>query len=376
MNKPRVAIVTITDGCNYGNRLQNYALQRALEKCGAEVETLKRKNYHDAFAVKIKNQCKLIVKSILRRDMDAPKRSRKRSFRIFNSKFIHFSRYTLQKNKAPRNLKSQYDAFFVGSDQVWNPSFRLVREDIDNYFASFAPKEKKFSYAASFGVSEIPVQYTDYYREKLRTFKKISVREDQGVAIVADLSGEIAQSVCDPTLLLNSEEWANLMAKPIWMDEEKYLVTYFLGEISDEIKNEIDKYAKKNGLKVVPFQSEFIRSQDILNCSSFAAPPQEFLWLIAHSKCVLTDSFHACVFSILYKRPFQVFNRKAVEENNKMESRLETLLTKFSLRDRMGKTNIREDLLTEELNDCDIEQVLIQERIKGYGFIEESLLLL
>lgn len=373
MNKPHIAIVTITDGCNYGNRLQNYALQSALEKCGAEVETLKRKNYHDAIALKIKNQCKTFIKIILKKDMDAPKRNRKRNFKEFNSKYMHFSKYTLQKNKAPKNLQFQYDAFFVGSDQVWNPSFRLVREDIDNYFASFVPKEKKFSYAASFGVPEIPTQYEDYYREKLGTFNKISVREDQGIRIVADLSNEKAISVCDPTLLLHPEEWNNIMAKPFWIDDEKFLVTYFLGEISPEIKEEINEYAKKNRLKIVPFQSEFIRSRDVLNYNSFAASPQEFLWLIAHAQCVLTDSFHACVFSILYKRPFQVFNRKAIEENNKMESRLETLLAKFGLQDRMGKTNLREDFLSEDLNNSIIEQVLEIERKKGYNFIKECL---
>lgn len=376
MNKPHVAIITITDGCNYGNRLQNYALQIALEKSGAKVETLKRKNYHDDIRVKIKTACKTVVKIILRKDMDVPKRNRKRNFKEFNYKYMHFSPYTLQKNRAPKKLETKYDAFIVGSDQVWNPSFRLIREDIDNYFASFAPKEKKFSYAASFGVSEIPVEYAEYYGKKLSSFSKISVREDQGVAIVSSLSGQKAESVCDPTLLLNTEEWDVLMEKPLWLDKECYLVTYFLGEISEEIYQGIKSYAERKQLKIVFLQSEFIRSKDIVNQDSFAASPQQFLWLIAHSECVLTDSFHACVFSILYRRPFQVFNRKAIEENNKMESRLESLLSKFSLQSRMNKNELYEDLLVGSLDNDIIEQVLILEREKGYSFIQECLQLI
>lgn len=273
MAQPHVAIITITDGCNYGNRLQNYALQTALEKSGAKVETLKRKNYHDAIGLKLKNICKTFIKMILGKDMDAPKRNRKRNFREFNSKYVHFSKYTLQKNKAPKHLASHYDAFIVGSDQVWNPSFRLIKEDIDNYFAAFAPKEKTFSYAASFGISEIPAQYTDYYREKLSSFCRISVREDQGVGIVRSLSDQTAESVCDPTLLLNTEEWDAIMEKPSWIDQSRYLVTYFLGEISEDIHQSIRTYAKRKNLKVIPLQSEFIKGRNIIDRDSFAASP-------------------------------------------------------------------------------------------------------
>lgn len=376
MRQPQVAIITITDGCNYGNRLQNYALQTALEKSGAKVETLRRKNYHDAIDLKLKVTCKTFIKIILGKDMETARRSRKRNFREFNSQYVNFSKYTLQKNRAPKNLATHYDAFFVGSDQVWNPAFRLIREDIDNYFASFAPKEKKFSYAASFGISEIPAQYTDYYCEKLSSFCRISVREDQGIDIVSSLSGETAESVCDPTLLLNTAEWNVIMEKPSWVTQGRYLVTYFLGEISEDVHQSIKTYTKQKNLKVISLQSEFIKGRDIIDQDSFAASPQQFLWLIAHSECVLTDSFHACVFSILYRRPFQVFSRKAFEENNKMESRLESLLSKFELQNRMCEGELIKNLLTEPLDDDTIERVLSMEQEKGYSFIQECLELL
>lgn len=376
MGQPKVAIITITDGCNYGNRLQNYALQTALEKSGAKVETFKRKNYHDAIGLKLKIICKTFIKIIVGKDMDAAKRNRKRNFREFNSRYIHFSKYTLQKNRAPKHLATYYNAFFVGSDQVWNPSFRLIREDMDNYFASFAPKDKKFSYAASFGISEIPDQYTDYYCEKLSSFCRISVREDHGVGIVRSLSGKTAESVCDPTLLLDTAQWDAIMEKPSWVTQSRYVVTYFLGEISEDIHQSIKTYTKQQNLKVISLQSEFIKGRDITDRNSFAASPQQFLWLIAHSECVLTDSFHACVFSILYRRPFQVFSRKAFEENNKMGSRLESLLSKFELQNRMCEGELIKNLLTEPLDDDTIERVLSMEQEKGYSFIQECLELL
>lgn len=374
MSKLNVAIVTITDGCNYGNRLQNYALQTALQKLDVESETLKRKNYHDDLWLKIKTKCKTFVKMVLGMDRDAPKRERKRKFDAFNTQYMHFSRYTLQKNRSPQRLSNKYDAFFVGSDQVWNPMLRLVREDIDNYFAAFASKEKKFSYAASFGISAIPDQYKDYYREKLNSFARISVREEQGVEIVRNLCSCPAESVCDPTLLLTTEEWDAIMEQPKWEESAgRYLVTYILGEIPNETREQINHYAKTHNLKIIPLQSEFVNSKKIENTDSFAASPQEFLWLISHSHCVLTDSFHACVFSILYRRPFQVFDRKAFEANNEMGSRIESLLSKFALQNRRSHGTLEELLLSELQDDGQIETVLRKEREKGYSFLQECL---
>lgn len=279
-----------------------------------------------------------------------------------------------KKNRAPRNLSDQYDAFFAGSDQIWNPMLRLVREDMDNYFVSFAPGEKKFSYAASFGISEIPDQYKDYYREKLNSFARISVREAQGVEIVRSLCSRPAEPVCDPTLLLTTEEWDAIMEQPEWAEDDgRYLVTYILGEIPDETRGQIDHYAKTNDLKIIPLQSEFVNSKKIENPDSFAASPQEFLWLIAHAQCVLTDSFHACVFSILYRRPFQVFGGKAFEANNDMGSRLETLLSKFALQSRLSPGGVEEALLRERPDDGQMDVVLQQEREKGYAFLRECL---
>ena len=372
--KTKVGIVTITDGYNYGNRLQNYAFQTALERCGVSVETLQRRNYHDKLSLKLKTNIKYFIKILLYKNNEEPKRKRKKKFKQFNKENIYFSRYILSNNKSPAGLASEYDCFFVGSDQVWNPMFPIITEDIENYFAMFAPKEKKFSYAASFGISEIPEEFKQRYSDYLKTFSAISVREDKGVDIVRSLSEVEAVAVCDPTLLLDKESWQKLMKKPDWItDDVSFIFSYFLGDPENNVRKELEAYAKDNKYRIIILQSEFVKNKDISDKDAFSASPEEFLWLAAHSKAVVTDSFHACVFSIIFNRPFQVFERVAFEKNNNMSSRLETLLEKFKLEGRMKLSTLDKKFLEEQPDISLIEEVLVLERKKGMSFIKKCL---
>lgn len=371
----QVGIITITDGCNYGNRLQNYALQTTLEELGVRAKTLRRRNFHDrSFVRQILHCAKTGVKILLGTDYNAPKRKRIKNFKAFNQKYINFSSDILANNKAPANLAQKYDFFVVGSDQVWNPMFRIIQEDMDNYFAAFAPAKKKFSYAASFGIYDIPQEYRDYYSRQLDTFSKISVREDRGVEIVKELSGKDARAVCDPTLLLNKQQWMSIMEKPLWLGEnEKFIVTYFLGGMEEGIRESLSAFAAWESCRIINLESEFIRGKDIRNADSFAAPPQEFLWLFNNAQAVVTDSFHACVFSILFGKPFQVFERSTTEENNNMGSRIETLLGRYDMMERMGNSAL-DTLLLKKLPDEEaVELTLFEERKNGKSFLTECL---
>ena len=100
----------------------------------------------------------------------------------------------------------------------------------------------------------------------------------------------------------------------------------------------------------------------------YASGPDEFLYLIHHAKLVITDSFHACVFSILYKVPFYVFER--VDDNVKMNSRIETLLSKFKLENRLLKDYSSYDL---SINYDNVDTILEKERKKFNDFIEENI---
>lgn len=190
----KVAIITI-ESMNFGNRLQNYALQQVLKSQNCSVKTLHRKPKISGCKANLK-RC---VQSILQ--------TKAAKFRQFDSN-IDFSNIVIDRDNYPQDLSRQFDYFIVGSDQVWNPFYDFVAGKCD--FLTFANDNQKISYAASLGVSEIPKERTEEYKEYLKTFKAISVREKQGAKIVKNLANRETTVVLDPTLLLDENEWTKV----------------------------------------------------------------------------------------------------------------------------------------------------------------------
>ena len=331
----KVAIITITDGANYGNRLQNYALQTVLQKIGLECETIKRSTSRDSSIIrKVGSRGKDILRMVLGKKTNRIYRIRRKRFEAFNKKHILWSNYTLKKNTAPKGLQDHYQYFICGSDQIWNVKFDVVKEDILNYLAFFARPEQRVSYAASFGTSNIQDErYLKLFTDELPKFKAISVREKTGIDLVNRLAGKPASLVLDPTMLLAADDWKNGAKKPDYVDSnDSFVVTYFMSGRNAELDAYIDGVKSNFGCsKVINLDMEFIERCRIEDDTVFCTTPDEFLWLISHSSAVLTDSFHATVFALLFHKPFCVFERKAKEAGNNMGSRIETLLSYFEL---------------------------------------------
>lgn len=364
----KVAIITIADGQNYGNRLQNYALQEVLKGIGCEVVTLKRKNYHDKNTVT--RFIKRNIKRILGRPYGKYRVIRKRHFDEFNSLYIQFDSAVLHDNKAPKDLKERFQYFVVGSDQVWNAGFRIIREDLLNYLACFADPEQRISYAASFGTNSIPPESENIFREELSKFKAISVREEAGVEILKSL-GLQGSVVLDPTMLLTSQQWKLIEEKPIFDVEPSFVLTYFLGGRDQKIREFIEKVA--DGRQVINLELESIPESSIESVDMYTAGPAEFIWLISSASCVITDSYHATAFSIIFHRPFWVFDRKAKNDSYRMGSRIETLLRKFHL--EAGKAEIDTAASFPELYDFDdVEKTLLTEREASINYLKRALI--
>ena len=181
-----------------------------------------------------------------------------------------------------------FDYYLCGSDQVWNPLYHKP-----SYFATFAAKEKRVSYAASFGISALPEQYACKYKDYLNDMQHISVREQTGAEIVQQLTGKDAISLVDPTLMLDKNNWKSISKKPKFNIESKYLLTYFLGTISEETDSYIKKIAEENHLQIISLH-KFAK-----NDYWYYTGPSEFIWLIENASLVCTDSFHASVFSVI-----------------------------------------------------------------------------
>ena len=313
------------------------------------------------------------MERIIRRPCDSEQRKRKKRFKGFNNKYISFSCDILRDNIAPSNFAEKYDYFVVGSDQVWNARIDIVRQDIKNYLAAFARQEQKIAYAASFGTDDILLEVEDLYKKELSAFKAISVRETSGVSIIKNIcERDDVEVVLDPTMILTADEWRKLEQKPKYVNNQKFVVTYFLGGRNQKIKEYIENVAKKYKARVINLEIEFLWDDRIENNDEFETTPDEFLWLIDHAECVLTDSFHATVFSILFHKPFCTFERRAAEKGNKMGGRIETLLEKFGL---LQYYNSIEDFkqLPEIYEHSHIESVLQKERELSSQFLRKAL---
>ena len=268
----KIGIVTLNGYRNYGNRLQNYALYTYLNKRNLKVYNIWKYDFKES----IVSHIKMLIPT--------KKYLRFRKFYIFN-KFIN-TKYIFDYKK----IKNAFDFFVVGSDQVWNPDFA----GDDEFFLNFADDSKKISYAASVGTETIPKDVEDKYICGWKKFKMISVREDAAKRLIHSNTGrnDIFVNI-DPTLLLDIYDWNKVLKKPKTKIPNKYILCYFLGDISEKRKEIINCAAKKYGCDVIYLLD---RTSKFYNTG-----PSEFLYLEKNAFLICTDSFHSSVFAILYK---------------------------------------------------------------------------
>lgn len=340
----KVGILTINDDINLGNRLQNYATQEVLKKLGIAAHTIRN------------TTAKYIIKK------DKKHITRRNLFAKFNEDYINFSDIVIDKYNIPNDLSSKYDFFITGSDQVWNPYFDDRTSDID--FLTFAEEKQRIAFTASFGVENIPNKLKEYYIEKLTSFNHISVREYAGAKIVEELTEKNAEVLIDPTMMLTYDEWSKIAKRPEKLKDGKYILNYFIGGLSDIRRKEINKIAKENNCKVINI---FEEDDDF-----FSSGPCEFLYLIKNSFLICTDSFHSSAFSLLFNRPFVIYNREdSINQGERsMKSRIDTLFETFKLHNRVHNGIIDENLLNHEYKES--FEILEKERIKSINFLKKA----
>ena len=349
----RVAVITLADFNNYGNRLQNYALERLIVEMGYDVNSIVP--YRP-------NIIKEAVKTVVRKK-DTPfaqkwlQLKRLNNFLSFDKKYAHT--YSIDDNDFYTIPIESYDCFISGSDQVWNPDW--ADSTYDNMFLRFCPTNQRISYAASFGVDEIPDKWREKYAVGLSEFHYLSVREKNAVEIVESLIGKKCEKVLDPTMLLDRNEWDRIAYVSRQYMNKKYILTYFLGGRSDAVNKDILEYARKYDCNVINLLD--------LNDPNYSDGPDKFVGLISKAELVLTDSFHATVFSIIYERPFVVYNRKGI--GSKMGSRLSSLLDMCELSGRK-----REHVDETSLFCCDFQSAkkkIEQEKIHSISFLHKAI---
>lgn len=364
----KIAIVTLNGYFNYGNRLQNYALQETLKSLGNEIETIindskfeeyKGENRHRTIIEKIANIIKKSPREAFKvLEYKTSTKIRTSVFKKFTYDYIKETNYTISENNIPEDLSERYDYFVTGSDQVWNPL------DVSSiYFLTFAEKHKRIAYAPSFGISELKPELIDSYKEWISGINMLSIREDDGARIIKKLTGRDVPVLVDPTLLLTREKWLSIAKAAKTKPKEKYILTYFLGGIPDNYKKQLENVAKENKMKI-------INLGDIDEKESYRTGPSEFIDYINSCSLLCTDSFHGAVFSILFEKPFIVYER--IGNSLSMYSRINTLLEKFNLNSRKVE-NIKNDSDFFNIDYSHVTPILEEERQKSFIYLRDAL---
>ena len=244
--------------------------------------------------------------------------------------------------KYPDLYDVDYDIIVCGSDQIWNPDY-----NIPSFFLNFTNSAKKVVYAASIGKSTLTNRQKVIYGKLMSGLDFISVREESAKQLLGTYIQKEIEVVLDPTLLLSPFEWRKLTIKP--QKSEEYIFCYFL-ELNKDKVAVINKLAKLHNKKIVfipCLHNEYNSLENnIEGMPLVGIGPSEFLGLIDNSNVIITDSFHASVFSILFNKPFWVLGRKSGNYN--MNTRIEMLLKIFHIEERLVDT--------EKILNCSIDQ--------------------
>lgn len=341
---------------NYGALLQAYALCHALNTMGHEAEQLLFNDDSKTFQDKLKGWRKLSLSAAFQRTLHGIQKReqsiynrlfdpriqkdlqlRANALRTFRQNITPHSRLYKGKQDLLDHL-DDYDCYIAGSDQIWNP-----RSTVPMYLLEYIPSTKpKIAYAASFGVDHLTAEQLARFRDAVKDYTAISLREDACISQFQTISPVPVVWTVDPTLLLEKADWDQLCVPRII--QEPYLFCYFLGNSPVSRKLAVS-FAKEKGLRLVtlPYMQGHYRSCDrnFGDIQLFDTSPQQFITLIRDAEYVFTDSFHATIFSGLYQKQFFVFHRDCKEA---MTCRLDSLMKLYGLPERLCYTAQRERL--------------------------------
>lgn len=362
----KIGIMTIVNYNNYGNKLQNYSTQEIIKSLGYEAETIineieykKIKNLIKFHKLRIFDRYPRIkMESLL---MDKVSKNKINRFIKFSNKYINESNYKIYLDDVIGLNHNEYYKFIVGSDQIWNPNFR--RNGNSNDFLCFAPKNKRIAFSPSIGVSKLTEIQEKKYSKWLKDIENLSCREEEGANIIARLTNRKVEVLVDPTMVLEKEKWIEFSSPHKGKTNDKYLLTYFLGPVSDENKKRIKTIASENNLKIVNLN-------DKNKPELYAIDPCEWVDYVNGAEFFCTDSFHGVVFSIIMETPFSIFNRggKIVS----MNSRIDTILKKFNFENRhWDKLKESKEYFNINFDHC--EKILEAEREKSIKYLKKSL---
>lgn len=355
----KTATVTWITYNNYGTLLQAYALQQALRKMGIDnkilydrevliankskisVESLRSKAIsRESFfsrLIKLINHPKRIIKiiqsRIARKEYERPYFESQELCETFKLTELSIF-YNLDAANLSR-LNEEFDLFIAGSDQVWS----VFEKNFNPYYFLDFVSKKKIAYAPSLGTNIITKSVGEKISRLLADYSHISVRERETAIKLSDLLQREVYWVVDPTLLHSKKFWDELVRDVPWQ-KKKYLLCYFL-ENKEWYFVYAKRLAKKLHLEIVllPNKWDYISSEYV---TKTGVGPKEFVSLIKHSEYVLTDSYHGCIFSLIYERDFQYLLRFSNDDPDSQNIRIQSLFDYLDLNERIISADMKE----------------------------------
>lgn len=365
----KIGIITFHRAVNYGAVLQAFATQEFLKANGFNAEII---DYRDKILENpykflklprggIKTKIKKILNDII---YFKKNRTKGKNFQKFIESNLNLSKMYANITELKEDYP-KYDIYITGSDQVWNTN--IVGNLSDAYTLNFGNNDiKRISYAASIGLSQIDNKYENDYKEKLKRIDSLSVREENAKLILDKLlNREDIQVVLDPTLLLDRKFWINKLDK-FDKENEKYIFVYAVAD-NDEYRKIANYLSKETGLKIIHFEKRNNFENILKNASTEG--PFEFLNYIKNAEYVVTNSFHATVFSIIFNKKFFCVPYKTTS------SRITNLLEKLGINDRIVYTleEFKNKKYDEEIDYNMVNIKLEQEKEKSINWFNNAI---
>lgn len=324
-----IGVLTRRYGFNMGSSLQAFAIAKLVETLGHDVQIIDYDESSAHIAWKIRPMVEHFQYNVRLPLWDGKRAylthriKQERRFQKFEKNYMPLTEVMCRNGNSLRKQSLGYDWIVVGSDQIWNPYLFDP-----NYFGAFLSKDdrsKIIPYAPSIGTSDLSA-IPDRETELLNALSVLSCREKEGADIINKLTGRTVPVVLDPTLMIDFDVWESIAnAHQIELPADEYILTYFLGNnegysIMDELKGEKDCPL----VNVAMFNKPF-KVKSALDMKDVG--PGEFLYLIKNAKRVITDSFHATIFSWVFEREMTIIERFKNGEKQGQNSRIHTLVS-------------------------------------------------
>lgn len=381
----KIAILTQPLGKNYGGVLQAYALQQLLQNWGHDTVILDRVDHYPScklFIWRLASLFKCLFYKYVKKDpyiriispISLDYITDKRLLYDYSELDLFISKHIIKTKRIRRSnalrkylLNHGCDLVIVGSDQVWREDYSPCVTDYFGYFLKTKDKVRIISYAASLGQDTLLISENKKHLcgRLLKGFNAVSVRENSAVTVIRNAWGIEPKLVLDPTLLLNKIYYERLIETQERADSN-YIFSYILDEASEKMRiiNEVSNILRLNVKQILLYPHNEQGNAGKLTSMS------KWLSSILDSQFVVTDSYHGCVFAIIFNKPFVVIANK-----NRGIDRFKTLLGMVNLTNRLiySISDITETLIKESIDYAEVERIILENRRDSIKFLKSAL---